>query len=381
MQPIFTITNRKLLYFALTLPILWIIKANGYPLPPLWDQAPNSLTDYPVIKSHGKSIISINPWNYTQRLGLYKCLLNATDPYMQPIHMHGKSNILWGLAVQLGWQKETGRLNDLTNTTQCGLPGSDMDCIWPLSWWGSINYFLSAIPFLASLKANMIQAKYQVILTQPKLKSNVEKAKFCFSIKDCYHKYNSTMVMWTSFFTHILNIKKQHPNLLRNMNQLTPSEDQILKLMWTAHTQSLHATLELFATKVKYLSHPEQKFALSWANLVYFIGSCHFITDFNNTVSMQVNLLPKRLLRNGDNPPFVKDFNQDINACLFITEALRDANLATDNLILTLWNKAMCTPKGRRDGRFFLTHAITQPKTLISSFLRVLGDILKSPGC
>lgn len=189
------------------------------------------------------------------------------------------------------------------------------------------------------------------------------------------------MIKWTSFFQVIQKIKKQELNSLPNENNLTPMEDHILDLMWTAHVESLRATLKLFTNKLKYQSQPEQRFALSWANLVNFIGSCHFITDLNNTEFMQATLLPKRLLRTDDHPPFINDFSQDVNACLFITEALRDTNLATDNLILNLWNRAMCTPKGRTDGRFFLTHVIVQPKTLIESFLTILGDIIKSPGC
>ena len=257
-----------------------------------------------------------------------------------------------------------------------------MDCIWPLSWWGSINYFLSAIPFLGAVNAHLIPTRYPVVLVEPKLKSPTQKAYFCLSIKDCYRKYNSTMVAWTSFFKVVQKIKKQQFNFLPNdNNNLTPIEDHILDLMWTAHVDSLRATLKLFSNNLKYQSKPEQRFALSWANLVNFIGSCHFITDLNNTEYMQETLLPKRLLRANDHPPFIKDFSQDINACLFITETLRDVNLATGNLILNLWNRAMCTSKGRRDGRFFLTHAIVHPKTSIESFLTILGDIIKSPGC
>lgn len=121
-MPLF-LAVKSYLWVILTLQMIWLVQIDCSLLPPLWDQAPDSITDYPVITKGGDKVISINPWNYTQRLGLYKCLLNATDPYFQRIQLHGKRNILWGLAVQLGWQESTGRLRDSTNLTKCGLPG------------------------------------------------------------------------------------------------------------------------------------------------------------------------------------------------------------------------------------------------------------------
>lgn len=72
--------------------------------PPLWDLAPESLLDFPVKDNK----IVINAWNYQERLGLYKNLLNSSAKYFTAFGSQNFGNILWGLPLQHGWQFHTG---------------------------------------------------------------------------------------------------------------------------------------------------------------------------------------------------------------------------------------------------------------------------------
>lgn len=72
--------------------------------PPLWDRAPESLLDF-LVKDNK---IVINPWNYQERLGVYKNMLNSSAKYFTAFGSQNFGNILWGLPLQHGWQFRTG---------------------------------------------------------------------------------------------------------------------------------------------------------------------------------------------------------------------------------------------------------------------------------
>lgn len=79
--------------------------ANGGDIyPPLWGFAPENLLDFPVKDNK----IVINPWNYQERLGVYKSLLKASAKYFMDFGSQNSGNILWGLPLQHGWQFRTG---------------------------------------------------------------------------------------------------------------------------------------------------------------------------------------------------------------------------------------------------------------------------------
>ena len=83
-----------------------IVPSDQYP--PLWDESPGQFSDYSV--ENGKYII--DPWVYPKRMGMYKILLNKTASYFAKFAPDNEQNILWGLALQHGWQFGSGK-NDL----------------------------------------------------------------------------------------------------------------------------------------------------------------------------------------------------------------------------------------------------------------------------
>lgn len=72
---------------------------------PLWSKIPSQFSDYSV--ENGKYII--NPWNYLERMGMYKILLYKTAKYFEKFAPRNEQNILWGLPLQHGWQYHTGK--------------------------------------------------------------------------------------------------------------------------------------------------------------------------------------------------------------------------------------------------------------------------------
>lgn len=72
--------------------------------PPFWDLAPENVLDFPVKDNK----IVIRAWNFQDRLGVYKSLLNASAKYFAAFGPQNSGNILWGLPLQHGWQFRTG---------------------------------------------------------------------------------------------------------------------------------------------------------------------------------------------------------------------------------------------------------------------------------
>uniref|UniRef100_A0A8C6ZTH2 LEG1H protein n=1 Tax=Nothoprocta perdicaria TaxID=30464 RepID=A0A8C6ZTH2_NOTPE len=294
--------------------------------PPLWDSVPENLLDFPV---EGDKIV-INAWNYRERLGAYKTLLNASAKYFSPFGSQNFANILWGLALQHGWQFHTGRLADPSSVTSCGYQAGDLLCISIRSWWACMNYYLSMIPFLGAVEAGLFgELPYEIEIIPPE----ELREDFCYSVADCRSRIPKLMDEWKAYF--------EIPT-----TESSFSLDDALHHMWKAHVASIAHALP----KLIYLSDPEANFGEDWANGVDFIAATHFSTDLWNTHHFQA-FLPQRMLVEGDVIPFIHDFSPQQNKVLFSLSALYNTNKLTGGLLLKLWRKAMSTEAGRELGR------------------------------
>ncbi|NXC39053.1 LEG1H protein, partial [Penelope pileata] len=297
-----------------------------YPL--LWDFVPENLLDFPVKNNK----IIINPWNYRERLGVYKVLLNSSAKYFTAFGSQNSGNILWGLPLQHGWQFCTGRLADPTNGTSCGYGNL---CISVRSWWSCMNYYLAIIPFLGAVEAGLFgEVQYEVEILSPEER----RADFCYSFADCHSHIPELMDEWKAYF---------------EVNDFTSSSfvlDDALDHMWKAHVASIAYALPKFQDSLKYLPLPEANFGEDWANGVDFIAATHFSTDLQTTNNFQA-FLPQRMLTEGDVLPFISGFSPQQNRVLLTLSALHKANQKTGGLLLKLWQKAMSTEPGRKIGR------------------------------
>ncbi|XP_010400319.1 protein LEG1 homolog [Corvus cornix cornix] len=308
--------------------------------PPLWDLAPENLLDFPVKDNK----IVINAWNYQERLGVYKSLLNASAKYFGAFGPQNSGNILWGLPLQHGWQFRTGRLADPSGVTSCVYENGEHLCQSVRSWWSCMNYYLAIIPFLGAVEAGLFgQLPYEIEILPPE----EQKDDFCYSVKDCWSHMPKLMDDWKAFFEYLLSTEE------KAMSSATFSSfklDDALGLMWKAHTTSIAYGLPKFQDSLKYLSDPEAKFGRDWANAVDFIAATHFCTDLPTTNNFQA-FLPQRMLVESDVLPSISDFSPQQNKVLVSLRALYKANKLTGGLLLKLWQKAMSTEAGREMGR------------------------------
>ncbi|KAM6464979.1 protein LEG1 homolog [Liasis olivaceus] len=306
--------------------------------PPLWQVAPENFEDYPI-QDH-KTVI--DPWNYLERLGMYKILLKFSTNYFSGLGPNNTNNILWGLPLQHGWQYGSGRLADPLNATGCGHMDGDNLCVSVFSWWACMNYYLAAIPFLGALDSGFFgELPYEVELIPP----GEQSTDFCHSIAECNTQMPKVMSAWRDFFKYLLSTA---PN-----SEATPSllfsEEKALSYIWKAHSLSIDSAFPKFKKRLPYLSGPESSFGEAWSTAVHFLAPTHFRTNLNVTNHFQTGL-PPRILLEGDKVPFVHDFTLLQNKVLFLLEILHATNKNTGNVLLLLWKGAMSTEEGRRFG-------------------------------
>uniref|UniRef100_A0A8B9GBY3 Chromosome 6 open reading frame 58 n=1 Tax=Amazona collaria TaxID=241587 RepID=A0A8B9GBY3_9PSIT len=274
--------------------------------PPLWNLAPENLLNF-LVKDNK---IIINAWNYQERLGLYKSLLNSSAKYFTAFGYQNFGNILWGLPLQHGWQFRTGRLADPSNKTSCGYENGDLLCISVRSWWSCMNYYLAIIPFLGAVEAGLFgQLQYEIEILPPEERTT----DFCYSVADCRSRIPNLMNAWKAYF--------ESPATFSSFRL-----DDALCLMWRAHVASIAYALPKFHNR--YGDEREANFGEDWANAVDFIAATHFSTDLLTTNNFQV-FLPQRMLVVGDAVPFISDFSPQQNRVLLSLSALYKANKIT----------------------------------------------------
>ncbi|NXY62547.1 LEG1H protein, partial [Callaeas wilsoni] len=306
--------------------------------PPVWDLAAENLLDFPIKDNK----IVISPWNYQERLGVYKSLLNASAKYFGAFGPQNSGNILWGLPLQHGWQFRTGRLADPSGVTSCGYENGELLCQSVRSWWSCMNYYLAIIPFLGAVEAGLFgQLPYEIEILPPE----EQKDDFCYSVKDCWSRMPKLMDDWKAFFESSASLSSF-------------KLDDALGLMWKAHTASIAYALPKFQASLKYLSDPEANFGEDWADAVDFIAATHFCTDLPTTNNFQV-FLPQRMLVEGDVLPSISGFSPQQNKVLVSLRALHKTNKLTGGLLLKSWQKAMSTEAGRKMGRKLIENLIS----------------------
>lgn len=160
------------------------------PLPPYWTQVKSLTSDHFPVDSDGA--LMVDAWDYLQRMALYKHLIEHVDHCLWSTSDEGDGgrggdrgrlsdrdlypgNIIWGLALQHGWQQGSGRLMDpLVMTTTAGTAtasnGTSASAdtyihaqaheatdttISPSSWWACMNYYLSVLPYLGAVEAGL----------------------------------------------------------------------------------------------------------------------------------------------------------------------------------------------------------------------------------
>lgn len=333
--------------------------------PPGWQDAPGSLDEFPVAQIKGQTMTIIDPWVYLQRMGIFKLMVQHTQPFFNPWGYNNTGSLLWGLPLQFGWQKTSGRLHDMAGNHGKGACGDP--CVSPNSWWADMNYYLSVLPFLGASNAGVFSPlKYPLHITKPANVSDKVKQKFCTSVQECSVNHAEVVRDWSEFFERVkaASFKSDH--------------DATVAVMWKAHTTSIQHALPLFTDEVNLLSKPERKFGEGWALLVDFIAATHFQTNLNNTADQQISL-PPRILKTGDNAPFIGDLTPAQNRVILAINLFRSTNTNTGGLLLKFWRRAMCSPQGRAIGLALLENVAEDPWIIPKKLLKLLWALFKYP--
>ncbi|XP_059555727.1 protein LEG1 homolog [Myotis daubentonii] len=287
--------------------------------PPLWKDCPDKLSDYKI--ENGKYII--NFWHYLERQGAYKILLNETAKYFEKFAPENEQNILWGLPIHHGWQYHTGRLADPTQRTDCGHKSGDHLCISVDSWWADLNFYLSAMPFLAAVDSGIMGIPSDNVTLLPPYK---DQMSFCFNVSSCHSSFPEAMKKWNEFYQHL--------------KSGSSSFDDLLKYLWAAHVSSLEAAHKNFHNRLRYYSKQEADFGRNWALFVDYLAPPLFPTTLIRTYEFQ-KVLPTRVLLCGDQPLFISDFTGFQKSVLLALNLLHIVHKYTGTLSFIVWKTFM----------------------------------------
>ncbi|EFA84598.1 hypothetical protein PPL_01588 [Heterostelium album PN500] len=256
----------------------------------------------------------VDPWIFESRHELYNSILNGT--HLPSIFGNdNQGNLLWGLPIQLVWQFNSGRLETTTLSSQ-------QHRINERSWWASMNYYLSVIPYLSAMNRGLVPV---VEIAPPKTYPN---SLFCLTYASCD---KSVMSNWDNYFDAYIQLS-------HNSSALTL--DQLLKIMWIAHTGSIRYSGSRLTDYINLLPPKEKNFGNGWGNFVEVLDIVGFNTNFTNVNALGVNL-PPRMLSLFDFPPFIHDMTRPQNNVA--------ASMLTINDITKLplvWNGALETLRG-----------------------------------
>ncbi|KAK9956000.1 hypothetical protein ABG768_013759 [Culter alburnus] len=340
-----------------------VVTENGLPIQ--WEKAPSELSQLPTVDG----VIQVNPWDYLQRMALYKLLINSTDPYMSSMGPGDKENPLWSLPLQLGWKLKSGRLTDPSpaTTSTCGLESSEPVCISPLSWYGCINYYLSVLPFLAAVQTGVVgKGEVQVQVQVP-----AEMAQdYCSSYTDCSTKHPDAMAKWQTFFQSLQQISESEDT---DFNK----KDQILGLMWAAEEESLQTAYVTCSERQKLYSSPEVRFGLSWISSAAYVAAARFHANIEKSEKFMAPL-PSRVLQESDSPPNIADLSAEENHTLYVFGWMSSVNQLLGGSLVSLWRSAMCSAPAREKGQALLHDLVLDPKFPGASLMSILTEMTTS---
>ncbi|XP_072499379.1 protein LEG1 homolog isoform X3 [Notamacropus eugenii] len=213
--------------------------AENYAYPYLWDQVPRSVEDLPVKDNK----IIMDPWNYTDRLIMYKLILNYSAKYFTQFGINNTGNVFWALSIFNGKLYETGRYNDPSNYLVNGRP-QKKNFISIKGGWGGITYHVTIPFFLAALKLNFFgPLPYPIELLQ----QEERRSDFCYSFDECNASYPQMIASALRIFKYLQSREKKSNNS-ENPTYNTDME-KITHYMWWGHQKGVDAGKPLFYDK------------------------------------------------------------------------------------------------------------------------------------
>jgi len=172
---------------------------------------------------------------------------------------------------------------------------------------------------------------------------------------------------------------------------LDARSEQLLASLWAAHLHSIDAALSLFAAQLDAMSSEEARIGRAWAELVDLIAASLFPCNNTMTNFLQ-NLLPPRLLVAGDEAVLPLAPGSGIlglsflqNRAVFLIDEVYAANATSRGAVARLWDRGMCTEKGRALGREMIVMGFYRVSVLVEAgaklAARMAEDFVTRPEC
>ncbi|KAM9783172.1 protein LEG1 homolog [Neosynchiropus ocellatus] len=335
-----------------------VIMQDGAPI--MWLQTAGLVTDLPI----QNGVSNPDPWNFLQRLSMYRLMIGATDSLMGSMGPSANENPMWGLPLQLVWMLTSGRLADPTGATACGLQTGDPMCISTSSWWGCVSYFVSAMPFLSAAQSGLLGEAVQVALQVPE-----GVTEFCTTYDDCKLRYPEVMSKWDAFFQ---GLKAATVSPLPDNEK----KDAILGLYWDAQMTSTHASAACSAKKTPY-SSTELSFASSWLNSAEYVSAARFQSNLERSAKF-ITPLPGRILKEEDSAPNIADLSAEENHTLAVFGWMKNMNSIMMGGLVNMWRASMCSVATREKGREMLEQLLLDPSFPTSSLLSIISSMATS---
>ncbi|XP_072499378.1 protein LEG1 homolog isoform X2 [Notamacropus eugenii] len=313
--------------------------AENYAYPYLWDQVPRSVEDLPVKDNK----IIMDPWNYTDRLIMYKLILNYSAKYFTQFGINNTGNVFWALSIFNGKLYETGRYNDPSNYLVNGRP-QKKNFISIKGGWGGITYHVTIPFFLAALKLNFFgPLPYPIELLQ----QEERRSDFCYSFDECNASYPQMIASALRIFKYLQSREKKSNNS-ENPTYNTDME-KITHYMWWGHQKGVDAGKPLFYDN-QFYSTDEKHFAEGFLTTVEFLEAANYPPDMKNS-SIVLSAFPHRQLTIGDWFIPGLDFNISEKVLLITTKTISGLNSISGGAFFNIWKKIMMSETARKDAQ------------------------------
>ncbi|XP_074043564.1 protein LEG1 homolog [Macrotis lagotis] len=324
----------------------------NFDYPYLWDQVPERVEDLPVKNNK----IIMDPWDYRDRLSMYKLILNSSAKYFIKFGANNTGNAFWALTLFYGKLYQTERFNDpsdylLYNSTEKN------NFISIKSGWSGINYYVIIPFFLAALEKKFFGVlPYQIEL----LPQEDRRSDFCYSFVECYIRYPAMLTSDLKIFEY-LQSREVTSNDKGNPIYNTDIET-IIHYMWSGHQAGIDVGKPLFSDKSQFYSTGEKDFTRDFLNTVEFLEAANYPADFKNG-SEFLMVFPHRPVTTSDYWILPgSDLNNYERVLLIGVKIISTLNSVSGGTLLAIWKKLMISPTAREAAQNLIKTIFLSPK-------------------
>ncbi|XP_072499391.1 protein LEG1 homolog isoform X2 [Notamacropus eugenii] len=299
------------------------------------------------------------PWDYRDRLSMYKLILNYSAKYFTQFGINNTGNEFWALTIFYGILYQTRRYNDPSNYLVNGRPQKE-SFISVKSGWSGINYYVIVPFFLAALKSNFFgPLSYPMeLLQQEELRSD-----FCYSFEECNASYPQVMAGTLKIFEY-LQAREKTSNNSENPTYNTDME-KITHYIWSRHQNGIDAGKPLFYDNSQFYSTDEKHFAEGFLTTVEFLEAANYPSDMKNS-TIVLSTFPHRKLTIGDWFILGWNFNISEKVLLIITKIISGINNISGGAFFNIWKKIMMSESARKNAQFLVKIIFLLPKLIPS---------------